>query len=109
MRAFTIAAKAGALINIPLLGICHTTDRQPTGAHPRNARVRPGAKHEIKSCLGHVFRPNVRTSITAAPHVPHSEADVDQWLGCKSFRKLDCPRHLARTRAGPHVSSVLKV
>lgn len=64
-----IAAEAGALINIPLLGICHTTDRHPTVAHPSNASVKLGAKHQIKSCLGHVFRPNVRTNITAGPHV----------------------------------------
>ena len=87
MRAFTIAAKAGALINIPLLVICHTTDRQPTGAHPRNARVRPGAKHQIKSCLSHVFRPNVRTSITVAPHVPHREVDVDPMVELQKLQK----------------------
>ena len=109
MRAFTTAANIGALVDFLLVWICHAPNLQPTDTHPDNACVRAGANHQVNSCLGHVFRPNVSTGIAVIAHVPRGEAHLDHRLRSKGFRKFNRPRNVARTGTCSHFSTVLKV
>ena len=109
MRGFTTAANGCALVELPLVRICHFTNRQPAGTHPSDARVRLGSEYQIKSCFSHIFRPDVSAGIAVIAHIPHGEAHVNHRLRAKGLRKLNGPRHLARVGTCPHFSTLLKV